>query len=95
MFNFLFFVASLKQYSSNNKDSKVAKRTQLKTKKSSEPIPQATGKENADSTPNLKESRQKDGLVERPKKRRRVHFKNSNMFERKKPTLVLTSVQTE
>lgn len=89
---FLFFVASLKQYSL---DSKVTKKTQLKTKESSEPIPQVTGKENADLTPDLKESRLKDGLVEKPKKRRRVHFKSSNMFERKKPTLVLTSVQAE
>lgn len=91
---FFSFIASLRQYSLNNKGSKVAKRTPSKMKKSSEPIPQVAGKEN-DSTPDLKESKQKDGSVERPKKRRRVHFKSSNIFERKKPTLVLTSIQTE
>lgn len=90
LFTVLHYTASLGQSSINQKGSKVTKRTPP-TKKVVHPPPSPTGKENADTTPDLKDLEQKKGLADRPKRRRRVHF--NSPFERKKPTLVLTSVQ--
>lgn len=84
----------------NQKGSKVTKKTPpTKKKQPSVRRVLSTDKENADpdATPDLKDlvKKEKEGVVERPKRRRRVHFKSSSVFERKKPTLVLTSVQPE
>lgn len=75
----------MKQQSLNSKGSKVAQKPLAKKRKA------VGGKENADSAPELTESNEKEGV----RKRRRVHFKSGRLFERKKPTLVLTSVQPE
>lgn len=90
----------MKQTSLNQKKSKVTKKTPPPTKKKQASFQRvlSAGKENVDpdATPDLKDLIKKEKeLVERPKRRRRVHFKSSSMFERKKPTLVLTSVQPE
>ena len=69
----------------------------MKKKKPTLQLVPSSGKENteSDATPDLKELIKKEKLAERPKRRRRVQFKSSSLFERKKPTLVLTSVQPE
>jgi hypothetical protein len=93
--------ASLKRTSLNQKGSKVAKKTPPTKKKKQPSLKQvlSTGVENTDpdATPDLKDliKKEKELIVERPKRRRRVHFKSSSGFEKKKPTLVLTSVQPE
>ena len=99
LYTAITLTAPLKQASLNPKGSKVTKKTPPPKKKKITGVAQVapSGKENADSAPvPLQESKQREGgSVERPKKRRRVTFKSSSAFERKKPTLVLTSVQPE
>ena len=98
LYTAITLTAPLKQASLNPKGSKVTKKTPPPKKKKITVAQVApSGKENADSaSAPLQESKQREGgSVERPKKRRRVTFKSSSVFERKKPTIVLTSVQPE
>lgn len=83
-------VAAIKQPSSSSKASKVPKKSPP-TRKKTTPLVHLPGKENADSTPELKEAKEREVF----KRRRRVQHKSGGLFERKKPTLVLTSVQPE